>query len=135
MQRFRDGDADEADARTLHEVLEPHIVERSEGFALLRLADGAADVYGVDDLAPALMINHASGSAVWDRMFELACRADLAIMPVSRSTVVTKKQTLRDLPPDLADEAVSYVRGGTATPRRDHLTADREPGGRWSRRC
>lgn len=113
LQRFRGGEACETDAQALEDVLAPHIAQRDDatGFALLRLPDGDAELYGVDDLASGFMINHASGLAVFDLIVDLARLADLAIMPVGCHAAVASAQALAELPLELAGDAVVVTSG------------------------
>lgn len=56
------------------------------------------------------MINHASGRAVWDLMFELALAAEMAIMPVGCPTSVPDVHLVDALPAGCA--AVKVVASG-----------------------
>jgi hypothetical protein len=55
-------------------------------------------VYGIDEPASGLVINHASGRAVWDVVFELARAARMAVMPVGCRTSVTDPGLIDALP-------------------------------------
>jgi hypothetical protein len=58
-------------------------------------------VYGIDNPASGLMINHASGRAVWDVLFELARATGMAVMPVGCRTSVTDSGLIDGLPAGL----------------------------------
>jgi hypothetical protein len=111
LQGFRDGEARDADPELLEELLKPHIADRSDGFARLRFADGQADIYGMDDLASGVMVNRVSGVMAMDLIVRLARRAELAILPVGCPTAVTREDLLKDLPEELAEDAVVVTTG------------------------
>lgn len=112
LQAFRGGDAAQTDERTLVTLLEPYLAERGDhGWARLRFADGEADIYGMDTLATGFMINHASGTAVWGVLVDIARKANLAIMAVGCSTAVTTKGGISDLPDELAPDSVVVTSG------------------------
>jgi hypothetical protein len=98
LQRFVNGKAVDADGDSMLAILEPLITARSGGWARIITADGHADVYGIDDPASGLVINHASGRAVWDVVFELARAAGMAVMPVGCRTSVTDPGLIDALP-------------------------------------
>jgi hypothetical protein len=87
------------------------IKERSRFCTRIGTADGEADVYGFDSLATDLMINHASGRAIWDVMFELARLGGYAVMPVGCGTCVTEATDPSDLPAEVP-EPIVVVRSG-----------------------
>ena len=98
LQRFVDGEAVDADVDSMLAILGPLITDRTASWARIVTADGGADVYGIDNPASGLMINHASGRAVWDVLFELARTAGMAIMPVGCPTSVTDPGLIDALP-------------------------------------
>ena len=63
-------------------------------------------MYGLETSVQSLLINHASGRAIWDLIFELAQAAGLAVMPVGCPTCVTDEDVLNGLPPELATSAI-----------------------------
>jgi hypothetical protein len=111
LQRFEGGDAADANAADLAAVLDPLVEARGPGWARIQTSDGAADVYGTDNLATGVMVNHASGRAVWDVLFELARAGRLAVMPVGCPTCVIEAEQRADLPPELQPEAVEISSG------------------------
>jgi hypothetical protein len=111
LQGFRDGEAATVDALAVSRTLAPFVVDGDEGHSHLRLPDGEADAYGLDDPASGVMINHASGRLVWDLIFERAHGAGLAIMPVGSATAVTAETDLMDLPQELSEDAVVVSSG------------------------
>lgn len=112
LQGFRRGDAATVDASTLSRVLAPFLVDDGEADPHLRLADGGADIHGLDRLASGVMINHASGRLGWDLIFDMADGCGLASMPVGCATAVTVETALADLPPELRESAVVVSSGG-----------------------
>lgn len=111
LHGFRDGEAATVDASAVSMTLAPFVVDSDKGHSHLRLPDGEADVYGLDDPASGVMINHASGRLVWDLIFELAHGTGLAIMPVGCATAVTAETALVDLPQELSEDAVVVSSG------------------------
>jgi hypothetical protein len=57
------------------------------------------------------MINHATGRAVWDLMFDVAVAGGYAVMPIGCPTCVTAPEQLAHLPVELREDAV-LVRSG-----------------------
>ena len=110
LQGFRGGEAREIDPAPLRELIDPHVIERDEGFVRLRLADGGADVYGLDD-ETSLMVNHCTGRAIWDLLVEVARRADLVILAPGLPVVMTSERTRAELPRELAADAIVVERG------------------------
>ena len=106
LQAFRDGGAAEADVEVILSVVEPCIRRRDEWCVHIETSDGGADVYGLKANVQSLLINHASGRAVWDLIYELAQSAGLAVMPAGCPTCVTDEDAFNELPPELASSAV-----------------------------
>ena len=106
LQAFRDGGAAEADVEVILSVVGSCIRRRDEWCTRIETSDGGADIYGLDTSVQSLMINHASGTAVWDLIYDLAQSAGLAVMPVGCPTCVTDNHALSDLPPELASSAI-----------------------------
>lgn len=98
LQRFESGEAALADGDAIMSLLNPLIADRSGSWARIVTPDGEADVYGVDDPAKGLMVNHASGRAIWDVLFELSLRGGLAVMPVGRPSAVADPTLRGELP-------------------------------------
>jgi hypothetical protein len=118
LQAFTDGDAAGGDIAALRAVLEP-LVRHRDGYGVqIETADGEADVYGLDDdeervEAVAVMVNHASGRALWDVLYDAARAAGLVVMPVGCPVCVTDERQIPHLPPELVDAAgVVVVRSG-----------------------
>ena len=98
LQRFVDGEAVDADGDSILAILDPLIAGRSGSWARIVTIDGEADVYGIDNPGSGLMINHASGRAVWDVLFELAERTGMAVMPAGCRWSVTDAGLIDALP-------------------------------------
>jgi hypothetical protein len=71
---------------------------------LITTEDGEADVYGLG--TDHLMINHASGTHIWQIMIDVARAADLAILPVGGPTCVVDTAMFASLPEELREDAV-----------------------------
>ena len=106
LQAFRDGGAAEADVEVILSVVDPCIRRRDESCVHVETSDGGADVYGLETSVQSLLINHASGRAIWDLIYDLAQSAGLAVMPVGCPTCVTDEDVLIGLPPELAMSAI-----------------------------
>jgi hypothetical protein len=111
FQRFEGGEAADADESAVLGVLEPLIEERGDGWARIGTADGDADVYGINDPASGLMVNHASSREIWNVLFELGRTAGFAVMPVGCGTFVFSEDALSALP-DGAPEPIRILRSG-----------------------
>ncbi len=111
FQRFRGKDISVGDGRRVEAFLAPIIVQRDTQWAVIRTADGEAYLYGMDTLGSNLMINHASGRAIWDVMFELACAGGFVVMPVGCGTCITEATEMSDLP-DAVPEPITVIRSG-----------------------
>jgi hypothetical protein len=109
FQRFAAGGPSRADGDAVEAYLAPMIKERSRFCTRIGTADGEADVYGFDSLATGVMINHASGRAIWDVMFELARIGGYAVMPVGCGTCITEVTDPSDLPAEVP-EPIMVVR-------------------------
>lgn len=81
LQAFANGDAADGDGDAMAAVLRPLIEDEDRSWARIVTADGSADIYGLDHLDTGCMINHASGSAVWDVVYEVARAGRMALMP------------------------------------------------------
>lgn len=116
LQPFHHGDAGQADAALLLDLISPFIADREIGtpYAELRFVDGSADLYGLDDLGDGFMVNHISGENAWDVLVEVARRADLVIMPTGCPTLVCRAGLLAHLPEELRDETVVVSSGAHA---------------------
>ena len=106
LQAFRDGGAVEADVEVILSVVDPCIRRRDESCVHVETSDGGADVYGLETSVQSLLINHASGRAIWDLIYELAQSAGMAVMPVGCATCVTDEDVLVGLPHELAMSAI-----------------------------
>lgn len=100
------GDPDAAEA-----YLAPMVKQRDRFCARIGTVDGAADVYGFERLATGVMINHASGRAIWDVMFELARIGGYAVMPVGCGTCITETVDPSDLPAEVP-RPITVIRSG-----------------------
>ena len=109
--RFAQGNPSAGDDRALEEFVAPLIEERDEAWARIRTIDGKADLYGMDSLGASLMINHASGRAIWDVMFELAQVGGFAVIPVGCGTCITPSINPTDLPSEVP-RPISVVASG-----------------------
>ena len=49
-------------------------------------ADGEADIYGVDDAATGLMVNHLSGTAAYALLYDIARSAGFVVIPTGGPT-------------------------------------------------
>lgn len=106
FQPFANGDSSSSgDGEAAAAVLRTLITDHDGSFARIVTSDGGADAFGVDSLDRGLMINHASGLAVWDVMYELARAGGYAIMPAGCATCVTSEERLSGLPDGLGDDA------------------------------
>jgi hypothetical protein len=106
FQRFAAGGPSRADGDAVEAYLTPMIKERSRSCTRIETADGEADVYGFDSFSNGLMINHASGRAIWDVMFELARIGGYAVMPVGCGTCITDATDPSDLPAEVPGPTV-----------------------------
>ena len=105
LQSFKDGVAAAGNAEAARQVLETYLAKvPDEGYALVRTADGEADVYGVG--SDSLMFNHAGGVLIWQVMVDVAKAADWVIMPVGCPVCVVRAEMIRELPAGLKDDAV-----------------------------
>lgn len=109
LQRFDHGDAAPFDPTAVADVLDSLVVERRGGFARLETADGEADVYGLDGTA-SLMVNHATGEAIWDVLVDVATAGHLAIL-LGNTTVVPDERVIEHLPVELS-HSVEISRSG-----------------------
>jgi hypothetical protein len=123
LQRFMAGKPARADPETVLGFLEPFISRREpeHGDVEVRTSDGTADVYGMNDPGASLMVNHASGQAIWTLLFELAAVTDLVVMPVGCGTCITRATTAADLA-DGIPEPITVIHSGA-----DLLTAVSSP--------
>jgi hypothetical protein len=102
IQLFERGNARGAEAEGILGTLRPFFVGKpQDGHVLVKTRDGEADIYGIDEAEWGLMVNHASGRAIWDLLFELASKFSVAIMPVGCPTCVTSREALAHLPEGL----------------------------------
>lgn len=111
FQRFKNGDLAEGDRAAVESLRAPLVERRDDAWARIRTIDGEADLYGVDSLGSHLLINHASGRAIWDVMFELARIGVFAVMPVGCGTYITDSTDRSDLPSE-APEPITVVHSG-----------------------
>ena len=110
LQSFAGGQAALGDPGAALRVLEPYLAGPADGgYAKARTADGAADVYGLG--SDCLMINHASGTLIWQVMVDVARAAGYVILPVGVPACVVREEMIGDLPGELRDGAV-VVRSG-----------------------
>jgi hypothetical protein len=110
---FSKGEAIGADAELLDRLTRPHVLWRHQGslrFPQIVLADGEADIYGLDDLGSGLMLNHVTGGG-WELMVTIAREARLVILPVGCRPAVASEDMLADLPEEMRREAVVVSSG------------------------
>ena len=110
LMAFEGGESTTADPELTRPILAPLVVEQSDGFALLRTAEGELDCYGWPD-CEGFMFNHVSGAASFDLLVEIAHAGRLAIMPVGCGTLVTDPALLADLP-DGIPEPIQVITSG-----------------------
>jgi hypothetical protein len=111
LKSFRDGDGSTGDGDAALRILDPVIVQREIGWARIVTADGEADVYGIDDAANGLMVNHASGDAVYGFLYDVARSAGFVVMPVGCPTCVVDPAMKAHLPSEIAQHAVVIESG------------------------
>jgi hypothetical protein len=105
LQSFKDGEAAPGKPEAARQALEPYLAGApGEGCALVRTADGEADVYGVG--SDHLMFNHAGGEVIWQVVVDVAKAADWVIMPVGCHVCVMREDMISELPVELRDNAV-----------------------------
>jgi hypothetical protein len=105
LESFKDGEAGLGNPDAARQALEPYLAGApDEGYALVRTADGEADVYGAG--SDHLMFNHAGGDVVWPVMVDVAKAADWVIMPVGCPVCVMRADMISELPVELRDNAV-----------------------------
>jgi hypothetical protein len=107
FQRFDDS---RADGEAVMALIEPFVAERSDSFVRIELSDGGADVY-VADAAAGAMVNHASGRAVWDLMYDLALAGRFAVLSVGCGTCVPVPAMVDELP-DYVPKPITVVGSG-----------------------
>src|SRR5689334_1317634 len=106
LQRFADERARQASGAKLIEILGPYIEGTpTSGCVGIRTQDGGADCHGVDHPDDGIMLNHLTGTAIWDLLFDIAFKCSFAIMPVGCPTCVGAEGILRELPPELQPDA------------------------------
>jgi len=106
LEGFANGDPAECDGPAMLAVLEPLISDRRGDWARIVTADGEADVYGLDDPSAGLMVNHLSGVAAWDVLYQLAVEGRVAVMPVGYPPCVADPDYLDQLPEGFEDATV-----------------------------
>jgi hypothetical protein len=111
LQAFSDGDATSADGDAAPRMLDGWLEDRDGSYARIVTGDGGANVFGVDDFGDGLMINHASGRAVWDVMFDLAHAGGYAVMPIGCPACVISSLHVVGLPDGLREDAVVIESG------------------------
>ncbi|MEO5898523.1 MAG: hypothetical protein ABIR68_00165 [Ilumatobacteraceae bacterium] len=111
LQSFRDGEGGAGDGDAALALLEPFVVRRENGCAQIATADGGADVYGLDDAATGLMINHVSGRAIYSLLYDIARCARFVVMPVGCATCVSDEAMKEHLPSALANDVVVIASG------------------------
>jgi hypothetical protein len=111
FQRFPGGDLPKSGAAMVAAYLAPMVKLRDASWARIATVDGQADVFGMDRLATGFMMNHASGRAVWDVMFELARIGGYAVMPVGCGTCITDDLDPSQLPAEVP-HPIKVVRSG-----------------------
>lgn len=112
FQRFDGGSSADSDDAAVDHLLRPLLGKRDAGYAKIHTADGSADVYGIDEPASGLMINHASGRHVWDVMFDLARAGRYVVMPTGCGTCITDAAEATNLPPGVPAPIVIVRSGG-----------------------
>lgn len=112
FQAFADGEAIDANESAASAVLSSWVTEREPQHQFVRIEtpDGGADVYGFGT-PDGLMINHASGRAVWDVMFAVAVACGYSVLPPGCPTCVTAAGQRAHLPTALQDESVVVESG------------------------
>jgi hypothetical protein len=71
----------------------------------IRTRDGEAQIFGLGDADHGFMINHASGSVIWDALVHVADATGMAILPIGCDTCVTRAEVLEHLPEGLKANA------------------------------
>lgn len=106
FSRFEKGELASVNARALRQKFEPYIRKHEPelGFALLRFADGGAELYGLDDLAEGFTISRVTGKKAWDTLFDIAKEFNLTIMAPDCPIAVTTKEALAHLPAEMPPE-------------------------------
>ena len=112
LQRFQSELPGGTDPAAIMAVLEPFIRDRGDDWARLQTADGGADVHGLGGAGDSVMINHTSGGAVWNLIFELASAGAYVVMPAGCGTFVTNPEVVQDLPLGLPEPVVIIASGG-----------------------
>jgi len=103
LQRF-DGPLTDADKVALNAIIRSFAPASGRAFSRFETADGGADVYGEDDLANGMMINHAQGTLIWDVIVRIAQAGRFAIMPVGCPTCLTDPALAATLPSEIASD-------------------------------
>lgn len=111
LQGFQGGDAADVEADVIRRLVDPLVIQTRAGFVRIQTGDGEADIYGYDNPASGLVVNHASGDEVWDLLVELARSAELVVMPVGTSVCVASETMIDELPAELRHD-VTVVRTG-----------------------
>ncbi len=111
LQGFQNGEASEVDGAVLLELLQPFVTKRDGASARLNFDDGAADVHGLDQPASGLMVNRASGRAVWDLVYRVAAAVGLFVMPVGCAVCVVDSARVGDLPESLRGDTAVITSG------------------------
>jgi hypothetical protein len=110
IQAFSGGQAASGRPAAARRTLTPFLTAAPDnGYALVRTADGEADVYGLD--GDSLMINHASGRQIWQLMVDLARAGGYVIMPIGCPTCVLDPAHVTELPVQLQDTVVVIATG------------------------
>jgi hypothetical protein len=114
LQPFRDGGSGTGDGEAAMKLLAPLVARRENNWARIATADGEADVYGIDNAATGLMVNHVGGSEVYGLLYDLARSARFIVMPVGCPTCIADPAMREHLPESIAVDAVLVESG-------DHL--------------
>jgi len=111
LQSFAGGEAAPGDPVAARRVLDPYLAAPPDGngYAKVRTDDGEADVYGVG--SDSLMINHASGTLIWQVVVDVAEAGGYVILPIGVPACLVREEMTGDLPGELRDGAV-VVRSG-----------------------
>lgn len=105
LQAFRDGEAAPGDGAAALAILDPLVVERNgASFAVIRTADGTADVYGLATPDRGFLFNHVEGRAAWDVIYAVAHAARFVVMPVGCDTLLVDAAQRDELPDELHDD-------------------------------
>jgi len=94
IQAFCDGSPIPMRADAVRAVVEPFVVERAEGVALIQTHDGGADLWGYGDDGGLALVG-ATGMEIWDLIAQVA---GAVIIPMGGAPLVVDVLRIHDLP-------------------------------------